>query len=245
MLVLGIEAATPVATVGLVDGEKVLAERLINNGRTHSINLLPMIKALLEDAGVEPGSLDGIAVSSGPGSFTGLRIGLATAKTLAQVWEIPVVGVSTLDVLAHGLHANAAVICPILNARKNEVYTAVYRINQDLLPECLLGPLAVSIENLVDILQMDNGYSGLVMFLGDGVPVYQEKILTYLGSRAIFAPPALSFPRGAVAAQIGLKLLKKGLAVNPLELLPEYIRLSEAELIWLQKEEANKTKNEC
>jgi len=245
VLVLGIEAATPVASVGIVDGEKVLAERLINNGRTHSINLLPMIKALLEDAGVESGSLDGISVSSGPGSFTGLRIGLATAKTLAQVWEIPVVGVSTLDVLAHGLHGNVAVICPILNAKKNEVYTAVYRINQYLLPECSVGPLAVSIENLADILQMDNGYSGLVMFLGDGVPVYQEKILTYLGGRAIFAPPALSFPRGAVVAQLGLDLLNKGLGVNPLELLPEYIRLSEAELIWLRKQEANKTKNEC
>jgi tRNA threonylcarbamoyladenosine biosynthesis protein TsaB len=238
--VLGIEAATPVATVGIVDGEKVLSERLLNNGRTHSVNLLPMIKGVLEDAGVVPASLEGIAVSSGPGSFTGLRIGLSTAKTLAQVWKIPVVGVSTLDVLANGLSGNNALLCPILNARKNEVYTAVYSNTDFLSLECLVGPLAVSIEELVSILQKSNFDSGFVMFLGDGVPVYKEKILSYLGERAIFAPAPLSFPRGAVAAQLGWKLLQQGLGLHPFELLPEYIRLSEAELVWLRKQEANK-----
>ncbi|MGB9825310.1 MAG: tRNA (adenosine(37)-N6)-threonylcarbamoyltransferase complex dimerization subunit type 1 TsaB, partial [Desulfofundulus sp.] len=142
MLVLGIEAATPVAAVAVVDGERLLAERMVNNRRTHSVNLLPMIKAVLEDAGVGREDLGGIAVSSGPGSFTGLRIGMATAKTLAQVWGLPVVGVGTLDALAHPLTGQGGLICPILNARKDEVYAAVYRTVDGEL-ERLEGPVAV------------------------------------------------------------------------------------------------------
>ncbi|MHB8919341.1 MAG: tRNA (adenosine(37)-N6)-threonylcarbamoyltransferase complex dimerization subunit type 1 TsaB, partial [Desulfocucumaceae bacterium] len=103
MYVLGIESATPVAGVAVVHRGRVLADRMINNRKTHSGHLLPMIKAVIDEAGIRPADIGGIAVSSGPGSFTGLRIGMTTAKTLAQVWKVPVVGVSTLDALAHPL----------------------------------------------------------------------------------------------------------------------------------------------
>ncbi|WP_066638320.1 tRNA (adenosine(37)-N6)-threonylcarbamoyltransferase complex dimerization subunit type 1 TsaB [Desulfolucanica intricata] len=241
MYVLGIEAATPVAAAGIINREKILSERLVNNRRTHSINLLPMIKAVLEDAGLESSDLGGIAVSSGPGSFTGLRIGLATAKTLAQVWELPIVGVSTLDTLAYAFWGHDNLVCPILNARKNEVYTAVYRFS-NIHRECLAGPLAISIQELIEILDK---YGSRVTFVGDGVPVYQEELIKYFGKRAVFAPPALSFPRGAVTAQLGMEKFKQGLGVKPLDLLPEYLRLSEAEVVWLRKQEALKTENEA
>lgn len=230
MIVLGIESATPVAGVAVVNGDIILAERMVNNQRTHSVNLLPMIKASIEEAGITPGDLNGIAVSSGPGSFTGLRIGMSTAKTLAQVWGLPVVGISTLDALAYPLEGLNNLICPVLNARKNEVYTSVYDGSQGFTR--VYGPTAVSPEELAEFL---GKYRRGVTFLGDGVPVYKE-VLKGLVDRASFAPAAASFPRGAGVAELGITELLKGGGVDPLQLIPGYIRLSEAEVKWLEKQ---------
>lgn len=232
MYVLGIEAATPVAAVAVSSEEKILAERLVNNQRTHSVNLLPMIKAVLEEGEVEPGQLDGIAVSSGPGSFTGLRIGMSTAKTLAQVWGLPVVGISTLEALVHPLTGQAGLLCPILNARKNEVYTAVYETRAGRL-FCLDGPLAEGPEKLAARL---SSLGRPVVLLGDGVPVYGELLRQCLGDLAFFAPAAATLPRGAAVAELGLTRLAAGEGEDPLLLLPRYIRLSEAETKWRQKQ---------
>ncbi|RYD03251.1 hypothetical protein N752_20685 [Desulforamulus aquiferis] len=144
MYILGIEAATPVASVAVVGGGgMILSERLVNNRRTHSINLLPMIKAVIEEAGIKKEQINGVAVSSGPGSFTGLRIGLTTAKTLALTWGVPVVGVSTLEALALPVVSSGQLICPILNARKNEVYTSIFRGAILGRPHNIEGPLAL------------------------------------------------------------------------------------------------------
>ncbi|MCG9966699.1 tRNA (adenosine(37)-N6)-threonylcarbamoyltransferase complex dimerization subunit type 1 TsaB [Pelotomaculum terephthalicicum JT] len=231
MYVLGIESATPVAAVAVAGREGILAERMVLNKRTHSVNLLPMIKAVLEDAEVERRNLAGIAVSSGPGSFTGLRIGMSTAKTLAQVWKLPVTGISTLDTLAYALDAHKRLVCPILNARKNEVYTAVYD-HTGQAPVLLVSPRAVRIEELIELLA---GYQKPVTFLGDGVPVYELRLIAGLGPLAAFAPLAAGYPRGAVVAELGLAAFDNGRGVSPLRLQPEYIRLSEAEVIWRKK----------
>lgn len=232
MFVLGIEAATPVAAVAVVRGEKVLAERMVNNQRTHSVNLLPMIKAVMEDAGVSRQDLGGIAVSSGPGSFTGLRIGMATAKTLAQVWGLPIVGISTLEALAYPLTGQEGLICPILNARRDEVYAAVYRTVAGKL-ERLEGPMAIRPEELARRLESRDLP---VTLLGDGVPVYGEFFLKQLGGRVLLAPGSASWPRGAPVAELGYRRLVAGEGMDPLKLLPDYIRLSEAEVKWLQKQ---------
>lgn len=226
MFVLGIEAATPVAGVAVVEDGRVLAERLVNNCRTHSVNLLPMIKAVLEEAGLTQQQVGAVAVSSGPGSFTGLRIGLTTAKTLAWAWQVPVVGVSTLDALAFPLAPQGQLVCPILNARKNEVYARVYRGFEGE-PEPLTQPLAVSIEELVTTL---NQWQGKVTFLGDAVPIYQQQLRDLMGERGVFAPQAAWLPRGAATAELGYHRFIQGGSVAPLELTPEYIRLSEAEV---------------
>lgn len=231
MYVLGIESATPVAAAAVAGEEGILAERMVFNKRTHSVNLLPMIKAVLEDAEVERHNLAGIAVSSGPGSFTGLRIGMSTAKTLAQVWALPIAGISTLETLAYGLTGHGRLVCPILNARKNEVYTAVYD-HSGPVPASLVPPRAARIEELIDLLA---GYQRPVTFLGDGVPVYASRLQAGLSHLAAFAPLAASYPRGAAVAELGLIALAGGQGVSPLQLQPEYIRLSEAELVWLKK----------
>lgn len=232
MYVLGIESATPVAAVAVAGKEGILAERMVLNKRTHSVNLLPMIKAVLADAQLEHNDLAGIAVSGGPGSFTGLRIGMSIAKTLAQVWELPVTGISTLQTLAHALAGHNRLVCPVLNSRKNEVYTAVYDCS-GLVPLLLIRPRAALINELIKMLA---DYQKPVTFLGDGVPLYCAQLKAGLGQAARFAPLATSYPRGGAVAELGLQALKNGKGVSPLELQPEYVGLSAAETLWRKKQ---------
>ncbi|MDD4169004.1 MAG: tRNA (adenosine(37)-N6)-threonylcarbamoyltransferase complex dimerization subunit type 1 TsaB [Desulfotomaculaceae bacterium] len=234
MYVLGIESATPVAAVAVAGNGGILAERMVMNKRTHSVNLLPMIKAVLEDAEIDPGHLTGIAVSGGPGSFTGLRIGMSTAKTLAQVWGLPVVGISTLKTLAHPLAGHGRLVCPVLNARKNEVYTAVFDCS-GLTQTQLLSSMATPIEVLINIL-LD--YNRPVTFLGDGVPKYLPRLKAGLAHLAWFAPMTAGYPRGAAVAELGLQAFRDGRGISALQLQPEYIRPSEAEVVWLKKHSA-------
>ncbi|KAF1085459.1 tRNA threonylcarbamoyladenosine biosynthesis protein TsaB [Sporotomaculum syntrophicum] len=231
MIVLGIEAATPVAAVAVATEGKILAERMVNNRRTHSVNLLPMIKDSLADAGINKEQLTGIAVSIGPGSFTGLRIGLSTARSLAQVLNLPLAGVPTLDALAYPLTGHAGLVCPLLNARKNEVYTALYH-STGTGQECLVPARAAGIQELLQLLE---GYNEQVTFIGDGLAEYIGVIKSHMGARAGLAPVCTSFPRGAAVAELGLQLLQKGAVSDPLTLLPYYLRESEAELKWRER----------
>lgn len=234
MFVLGIEAATQVAAVAVVCGERLVAERLVNNQRTHSVNLLPMIKGVMEDAQVDRRSLAGIAVSTGPGSFTGLRIGMATAKTLAQAWGLPVVGVGTLEALAYALWGREGLICPVLHAKKDEVYAALYRMEKEELC-CVEGPLALSPPELVQkLLRVEVP----VTLVGDGALMHRELFRGCLGNRVAFAPDSLMWPRGAHVAELGYYRLMQDKGCDPLELLPNYVRPSEAEVKWLQKQQS-------
>ncbi|MCF8011849.1 MAG: tRNA (adenosine(37)-N6)-threonylcarbamoyltransferase complex dimerization subunit type 1 TsaB [Clostridiales bacterium] len=227
MYILGIDSATPVAAVAVTAGENILAERIVNNRKTHSINLLPMVKASLEDAGVAFSDLGGIAVSSGPGSFTGLRIGMTAARTLAHVLEIPIAGVSTLDALAHRFSGPGSLVCPILNARRNEVYAGIYRGG-----ERLEGPAASGIKDLCSTLYK---YGDNILMLGDGVPPFKEKIMEYLGARVCFVPESSFLPGGTEVAHLGYKKIKNDQYTTPFKLLPDYVRLSEAEIKWRKK----------
>ncbi|WP_418791641.1 tRNA (adenosine(37)-N6)-threonylcarbamoyltransferase complex dimerization subunit type 1 TsaB [Phosphitispora sp. TUW77] len=231
MKILGIDTATRVAGAAVVGDNRLISERFIHNLKTHSQNIIPMIQQVMDDAVIKPGDLNGIAVTGGPGSFTGLRIGMSVAKTMGQVLGIPVVGVSTLKVLAWNCCHTSALICPILDARRNEVYTCIYRSSPEG-PEELITPAAMAIEQLLDELSR---YGDPVIFLGDGVPVYRDTIINRLGSQALFGTMTNSFPRAGAVAELGMIELKHDRPADYTFLQPVYLRKSEAEITWEKK----------
>lgn len=236
MFVLGIDTATKVAGAAVVGEERLIADRYIHNLKTHSQIIIPMIRQVMDDAGIKPHDLHGIAVTGGPGSFTGLRIGMSVAKTMGLALKIPVMGIPTLELLAWNLYRVEGLICPILDAKKNEVYTCIYKSIDSGLEE-LINPAALSIERLVSEL---SGYEKeKVNFLGDGVPVFGDIIREKLGSRALFGTMINSFPRAAAVAELGLRQLKKEQPGDSTFLQPVYLRKSEAELTWEQKNRHN------
>ena len=225
MKVLGIDTSTSCGSLGIIDDDAVVAEYALLRDETHSTRLVPAIQALLKEARLDLDEIDGIAISLGPGSFTGLRVGLSAVKGLALAAERPVVGIPTLDALASNLPFTPYVICPLVDARKGEVYTALYkdgeggRIEQ-LTPYQVLAPL--------DLLEKIPPQE--TIFLGDGVEAYGELIEERLGAKALFAPPHLRFLRGSTVAEIGLQRFKKGENDNISSLVPIYVRPSDAEI---------------
>ncbi len=231
MYILGIDTATKVAGTAVVKDGRLISERFIHNKLTHSQVLLPMVDSVLSDAGIKITELQGIAVTRGPGSFTGLRIGMAFAKTVAQVLNIPVAPISTLRVLAENALHFQGLVCPIMDARKNEVYTCIYKASagslEQLTPEAALG-----IEQLIkEILR----FGGDVLFLGDGVPVFFDLLQDRLGQRADKASETNLFSRAGAAAIQGYEIIERGEAPRPEEILPVYLRRSEAEITWEKK----------
>lgn len=214
-----------------MDEERLIAEYTLNLRETHTSRLMPAIDRMLKDASLTIKDLDGIAVSLGPGSFTGLRIGIATAKGLAQGLNIPVVGIPTLDGLVFNLFNCKDLVCPILDARKGEVYCALYKNGKRLTKY-----MAYELGELLEKIGFRVKGQGLrVIFLGDGIEVYRDLIKKKSGKKAIFAPKARRLPSASSIAELGLKKLRRGKKSELLTLKPIYIRPSEAELKWKEK----------
>ncbi len=211
-------------SVALVEDDRVISEFSLNLQTTHSQRLLPTIVQLLESSDCPIELIDGFAVALGPGSFTGLRIALSSIKGLAMASGRPVVGVSTLKALALNLYSSRHLVCPLLDARKQEVYTALFRFDQEenlvkLKEESVIPPEAI----LAEIKQT-------TVFLGDGADIYRDLIRERLGSRALFAPINLRYPRAVNVARLALPRLQRGEAMEIDSLIPTYLRRSEAEL---------------
>lgn len=226
MIVLGIESSTPAASAALVSGEGLLGEITLNTGLTHSEQLLPIIDDLLRETKYTTAQLQGIAVSGGPGSFTGLRIGMATAKGLAQGRDLPLVSVPTLKALAFRHAASECLVSPVMNARRSEVYAALYRMNRESFEE-LVPALAVEPRVWAEKLA---AYGERVVFIGDGVMPYLEVWQQILG--AMFSAPPL-FVLGAHAsgiAWLGRERLLQGEKDDLFSLTPFYIRPAEAQV---------------
>jgi len=232
MRVIGLDSATQVASVAVVEDDKLLAELTFNLKKNHSERLMPMLAFMLEEIDMTLDDITGFAVAVGPGSFTGLRIGLATIKGLAYVKDKPVLAVPTLDGLAANLEGCQGIICPILNARKNEVYTALYRWEGNR-HRRLTKYMAIGLAALAKIIAKEGE---MVTFLGDGVPVYRET-LEDLIPQACFATSSNSICRGAHIARLGLDKLKQGQVSDYFSLEPIYIRESEAEVKWREKKQ--------
>jgi tRNA threonylcarbamoyladenosine biosynthesis protein TsaB len=227
---LAIECATMCGSVALISNSRCLAEYSLDVQTTHSQRLLKQLELIRQKVGVEWPELAGLAVSLGPGSFTGLRIGLSVAKGLALAVGLPLMGVSTLDGLARQVVALPGTkLCALLDARKQEVYAAFYTSGEDGLPVRTGADLVLRPERLAEQL------SGPIILVGDGATTYREIFKNQLGEAAIFAPSASHFPRAATIGQLGEELLARGELLDPVSSVPIYVRASEAEINLRQK----------
>lgn len=225
MKILGIDSSGVAASVAILEDEQLVAEYMVNYKLTHSQTLMPMIDEICKMVEVDLSTIDAIGVTDGPGSFTGLRIGVGTAKGMALALDIPIVGVSTLDAIAHNLPYTENLICPILDARREQVYTALYQWEEGSLKR-LTEHMVIPID---DILNKITRYGKDVVFFGDGIPVYREKITNHLGDYAKFAPPSLRLQRASTVAQIAMEAAKVGDTISHMEFSPTYLRPTQAE----------------
>jgi tRNA threonylcarbamoyladenosine biosynthesis protein TsaB len=224
MRVLGINTSTVFGSVGIVDNDQVMGEYSLNSPITHSERLMSCVDRLLADTKITLEEIEGFSITLGPGSFTGLRIGISAVKGLAFATGRPVVGVSTLEALALNVYSSPHEVCPILDARKKEVYAARFRSGTARRMRRLTPDLVISPQDLVESIQ------GPVLFLGDGLEVYGSFLKRKLGRHASFVPSELAYIHGAVVARMGGDLLMKGKTLDPARLVPHYIRRSEAEI---------------
>lgn len=227
MRILAVDTSALVASCAIVEDEKLVFEQIINNKLTHSQTLMPMIAEAFKQSGFAPSDMDLFAAVTGPGSFTGIRIGVSAVKALAHAAEKPCAAVSALEAMAQNLAYAGGIIAPIMDARRTEVYNAIYSADGGRLTE-LAPPAAFGVEKLCDKLS-DMG--GRVIFLGDGVPPYRDIITEKLGSMAEFAPANINAQMAASAAVLAADKPK----LNYSELVPFYLRKSQAEREYEEK----------
>lgn len=237
MRVLAIDSSGLTATVAVVEDTQTIAEYTVNYKKTHSQTLLPMIAEMSKMIELDLDSIDAIAVAGGPGSFTGLRIGSATAKGLGLALDKPLIHVPTVDALAYNVYGCGDIICPIMDARRSQVYTGLYTFSHkagekegtnrvEPVFQVMKMQMAIPVEDLIRRL---NNYARPVVFLGDGVPVYQEALAEGLKVPYSFAPSYMNRQRAAVVGALGIKYFKAGRFETAAEHKPEYLRVSQAE----------------
>ena len=248
MRVLAIDSSGLTATVAIVEDDQTIAEYTTNYKKTHSQTLLPMIDEMVRMVDADLAEIDALAVAGGPGSFTGLRIGSATAKGLGLALDKPLIHVPTVDAMAYSLYGCEDIICPIMDARRKQVYTGLYSFSHKKMEEnddgslydepvfqVLRMQMAVPVEELIRHL---NVYRRRVVFLGDGVPVYKEMLAEGLKVPYSFAPSFMNRQRAAAVGALGIRYYEAGRYEAAAEFKPEYLRKSQAE-----RERAEREKN--
>lgn len=222
-LILCVDNSTMYSSLAIISSSGCICEHSLISRITHSKRLLTEMKVIMEECELNWNDLDGLAISLGPGSFTGLRIGLTTIKGICLATGLPLMGISSLESLARQIPFCALPICPILDARKQEVYTALYQTGlKGMTP--LMEPAVLSMDKLTALIKT------ATLFMGDGVAVYQEELKEQLGDLAHFAPPQLIFPRASALGQTALKQFQAGQFLDPATASPLYIRPSDAEV---------------
>ncbi|MDD3173328.1 MAG: tRNA (adenosine(37)-N6)-threonylcarbamoyltransferase complex dimerization subunit type 1 TsaB [Herbinix sp.] len=225
MKILALDSSGLVASVAIVTEENMLAEYTVNYKKTHSQTLLPMLDEIIKMVEMDLKDVDAIAVAAGPGSFTGLRIGSATAKGLGLALNKPIIPVPTLDGLAYNLYATDKLICPMMDARRGQVYTGLYEFDQNEF-QIRKQQTAIAVE---DILEEINQLGQEVIFLGDGVPVYKEIIEQKAKVKYNFAPIHLNRQRAGAIGALGTLYYQKNIIQTASQHEPVYLRLSQAE----------------
>lgn len=225
MKLLAIDSSGLVASVAVVEDENLLAEYTVNYKKTHSQTLLPMLEEISKMIELDLKTLDAIAVAAGPGSFTGLRIGSAAAKGLGLALEKPLISVPTVDALAYNLYGTDKLVCPLMDARRSQVYTGIYEFSGrelDVLEPQAPLPVARIVEKL-------NQMGREVVFLGDGVPVYRSQIEELILVPHAYAPAHMNKQRAAAVAVLAQKYYREGKLETAAEHQPVYLRMSQAE----------------
>ncbi|MCI9618198.1 MAG: tRNA (adenosine(37)-N6)-threonylcarbamoyltransferase complex dimerization subunit type 1 TsaB [Eubacterium sp.] len=225
MRILAIDSSSMVATVAVTTDGVLNAEYTINHKKTHSQTLLPMIDEICKTIELEMESIDAIAISGGPGSYTGLRIGSATAKGFGLALNKPIINVPTMDALAYNMFSSQYIVCPIMDARRGQVYTGIYRFD---------GTEMVTIKEqciiMIDELIYELDKIGMpVMFLGDGVDTQKETIETKMSSEHYYAPASMNRHKASALASLAEIYFQDGKYENAGDHKPEYLRLSQAE----------------
>lgn len=232
MRILAIDSSGLVASAAIIEDENMVAEYTVYYKKTHSQTLLPMIDEIITMTDSNLADIDAIAISAGPGSFTGLRIGSATAKGLGLALNKPLLSIPTVDSIAYNLYGTDKLICPLMDAKRSQVYTGLYEFQKDSF--CVVEPqMAISIE---EILQKINEYGRDVIFLGDGVPVYHGKIEELCKVPYYFAPAHLNKQRAAAVGTLAKQYFSQGKQEAAQEHKPEYLRLSQAERERMEKQ---------
>ena len=223
MKLLAVDTATPSCSVAVSENGSLLAEINVNNRQTHSRHLNVMIRQAVELAGITYADVEGFAVTQGPGSFTGLRIGMSAVKGLAAAYDRPIVGIPTLEALALQIDVSEGLICPMIDARRGEIYFAGFCINNGILKQKL--PTQVGgLKKILDDLQLP------CTFVGNGAVLYQKEIIDVMQDRARFAAAGLNNIRAGTVARLGHQRILEGDVDDIATLVPTYLRKSDAEL---------------
>ncbi len=225
MKILAVDSSGVVASVAIVTEEGLVAEYSVDYKKTHSQTLLPMIDEIVRMTETEPESIDAIAVAAGPGSFTGLRIGASTVKGLGMIWGCKIVPVETVAALACNFSGTEQVICPLMDARRGQVYTGLYTFEGEKL--CVLMEQSCSMAR--DVFQRINALGRPVIFLGDGVSVNRGLIEAEVTVPYRIAPIHMMKQRAGALGFLALQYLEEGKTVDAMEYVPEYLRQSQAE----------------
>ena len=229
MKILALDSSGLVASVALTEDDNLIAEYTIQYKKTHSQTLLPMLDEIRNMVELDLSAVDAIAVAAGPGSFTGLRIGSATAKGLAFAMEKPIVPVPTLEGLAYQMYGTDAAVCPIMDARRSQVYTGIYEFvsGENGYDMCIIKEqCAVSFDEIAEAL---NRLGRRVVFVGDGIPVFRERMAEVMQVPYTLAPAHRNRQSAACIAALGSVYYAQGKIVSGAEHVPEYLRLSQAE----------------
>lgn len=226
MKVLGIESAGKVASVALVEDGVVLCDFTINGKYTHSKTIMPMLESMKTIMNIDLSEVDAVAVSSGPGSYTGLRIGSSTAKALAQVWQVPIIGVSTLESLANNIGQSPHIICPMLDARRQHAFCAAYKYEDGILETIV----PIDLRSVEDFVALVTAYEGGLMFFGDGSINHKALIEEFAPAERLVEVRGIdAIPKASTLAIIGQAKLALGQTDSYLDHQPNYYRPSQAE----------------
>jgi tRNA threonylcarbamoyladenosine biosynthesis protein TsaB len=227
MMILGIDSSGITASVAIIDeiNDIAVAEYTVNTGKTHSETLLPMIDEIMRLTGTAKDEIGAVAVAAGPGSFTGLRIGSATAKAIAMAADVPIIEVPTLLGLAYNFRCEKRLVCPMMDARRNQVYSALYGFEEGK-TVVYKDQSALALEEMTEFI---NSLGKEVVFLGDGTDAYRDEIVSSVKVPYVLAPSHLNRQNAASVAVLASEMYAEGKVVNADDHSPEYLRVSQAE----------------